>query len=268
MFDTRFYREVLPMPRRRVLQYLLGLLLLSGTLSAIADTWYLVQGKRSLGRKIAAAFPGMEIRDGKLHPATSAPYAPPPYLVTPIVNQVLGLPSTVSTGGDSLVVVDTSSSAPLPSRVPVILLKKDEMVVVFAQRNTMRFSYKNILMGTTDLMFTAEALEEFLRRNSAGILFGYLFSTIIHLGTVFLFSIFFLAFAAYIFRVDTRRTLKEYLKMAIFAVTPVAAGSTLVSISGVKVEWGWHLCMLMSMVVIFRAIAAIAGPETPRGEES
>ncbi|MBN1307496.1 MAG: hypothetical protein JXA18_06240, partial [Chitinispirillaceae bacterium] len=147
----------------------------------------------------------------------------------------------------------------IPLKVPAILLKAREVAVTLAAGTTMEFTYENILFGTRDLDFTADQIERFLKRHIGTIFFGYLVSTLLHQGMLFFFSIFFLALAAYIFRVERKRTLKEYLKASSFAISPIAVGSALVAISGVKIEWIWHLLIVLSTVVMFRAIIAISG---------
>ncbi len=245
------------MPRREIIRYILKLLLFFSVLSSCADSWYLIHGERSISRMVAAAFPGMALRDGILHPPSKTPYVPPSYLVSPIFNQLFGLPAVLNQEVDSLVVVDTSYRSNVPLKVPMILLKAREAVVVLAANTTMKFSYENILLGTRDLLFTADAIELFLKRHIGGIFFGYLFSTMLHQGAVILFSIFFLGLAAYIFRVDRERTLKEYMKTSSFAISPIAVGSALAAISGAKIEWMGHFLIFLSTIVMFRAILAL-----------
>ena len=259
MLEPRFYIEALAFPRRTIIRYFFKLLVFTALLSAGADTWYLLNGEQRISRMVAAAFPGMAIRDGILHPSMKTPYIPPSYLITPIFNQLLGLPAMFNQEADSLVVVDTAGRSKVPLKVPAIVLKARQAVVVLAGNTVMEFPYENILFGTRDLEFTADQIDRFLKRHIGVIFSGYFVSTLMHHGVLFFFSIFFLALAAYIFRVDQKRTLKEYLKTASFAITPIAVGSALVSISGVKIEWILHILIFLATIVMFRAIVSISG---------
>ncbi len=259
MFEPRFYLEVPAMRPRKILNFLLLLVLFFSFLSSIAATWFLIGGKRNVAGLIATAFEGMEIRDGVLHPRSGQPYVPPPYLITPIMNQLLGLPAMFNHQADSLVVVDTSSTSGIPLRIPAILLKARNIVVVLAEETVMEFPYENVMLGTRDLVFTEERISAFLKKHAVTIFLGYFISAVVHEAALFFFSIFFLAFAAFIFRLDRSRTLKECVKTASFAISPIAIGNTLIAFSGVKVEWTWHILIFLSTIVMFRAIMAING---------
>jgi hypothetical protein len=266
MFEPQFYLEVRIMPRRRIISYFLLLLVFFSAIISGAKTYYLIDAKRGVPRMLAAAFPGMAIENGILHPTDSQPYVPPSYLITPIFNQLFSLPAMINNEADSLVIVDTTTNARIPSRIPVILLKADKMIVVLNKKRTMEFSYENIMFGKKDLFFTVENIEQFLKSHIWGFFIGYYVSTLMHQGVLIFFSIFFLAFAAYIFRVDRKRSLKENVKTASFAISPIAVGSALIAISGVKVEWTWHILIFLSTIIMFRAIIAMSNAKRKVGE--
>jgi len=254
IFEPHFYREALLLPRKSIVKYVLELIFVSAFISAVAQTWYLSHPKRGIADKVAAAFPGMVLRDGVLHPGVPTPYSPPPYLISSILNQLLGLPPLLNQDAESMVVVDTSQADVVPSRFPVVLLKARQVSVVLKPGSVMNFPYEHFLVGTRDLEFTVEGINRFLRSHSGSILFSYLFSAAVYQGTLFLMCIFFLAFAAYIFRVERTRTLKEYLRLSSFAISPLAVGGALTAISGVKAGWVWEVLVFASTMVMFRAI--------------
>lgn len=264
MFEPHFYGEVLSVPRRKIIHYFLTLLVFFSLLISGAHTFYFFNGRNSLPKTLAAAFPGMAIHDGVLHPPSDTSYIPPSYLIASALNQLLYLPVILNEEVDSLVVVDTSNDSVVSRKLPMFHLKAREMVVHLNTDKSMTFSYENIMYGNKDLVFTQEQLGLFFRRHLAGIFFVYFFSTIVHQGVVIFFSIFFLGTAAYIFRLDRRRTFREYLKVSTFAIAPVAVGSALIAFSGVKVGWSWNILILLSTVVMFRAILATGGGKVPR----
>ena len=226
-------------------------------ITSIAHTVYLIGGRQGIPEGLAAAFPGMELRDGILHPPVDTPYFPPAYLMAPLFNQLIGLPAMFNQEADSIVLVDTSERSNVPLKVPLIILKARTIEVILGTGTQMEFTYEHILFGAKDLLFTVDHLRRFLLSHVGGIFFGYLFSTLVHQGVLILFSIFFLAGAAFIFRIDRLRTFREYLKVASFAVSPMAVGSALVAISGVKIAWIWHILIFLSTMVMFRAILTI-----------
>jgi hypothetical protein len=233
------------------------MVLLSSLTVAIADTWYLMYGKRSLPTTLPAAFPGLEIRDGVLFPHQS-PYIPPSYLISPVLNQLIKLPVLLNHEADSLIVVDTAEIATIAIKIPMALLKSRKMVVHLNDKTTMEFPYELDLFGTRNIKFTSDELLKHLKQYIFGIFMGYFFSAVFHDSIVFLFSIFFLALAAFVFRMDRERLFKEYLKVAVFSISPLIVGGVLAAFSGVKFEWLWHVLIFLSVIVMFRAIVAIS----------
>ncbi|MBN1759732.1 MAG: DUF1189 family protein [Chitinispirillaceae bacterium] len=258
IFEPRFYHEVLELPRRAVLRYCIWLLLLFGVITSIAYTVYLIGGRQGIPEGLAAAFPGMELRDGILHPPVDTPYYPPSYLIAPLFNQLVELPVLFNSEADSTVLVDTAARSVAPRKVPLVHLKAKTVEMILGDEMTMEFPYEYFLFGTRDLIFTADHIRSFLLQHVGGIFFGYLLSTLIHQFALILFSIFFLSAAAYIFRIDRKRTFREYIKIAGFAVSPIAVGNALVAVSGVKVPWIWNILIFLSTMVMFRAILTIS----------
>jgi hypothetical protein len=257
IFEPRFYREVLAFPRRAVLSYCVRLLALFAVITAIAHTGYLIGGRQGMPERLAAAFPGMELRDGTLHPFVDHPYYPPSYLIAPLFNQLIGLPALLGSEADSMVLVDTAVQSAAPRKVPLFILKARTIEAILGAEMTMEFTYEDILFGTRNLLFTPDHLRAFMLRHAGGFFFGYLFSSLVHQCALISFSIFFLSAAAYIFRIDRKRTFREYVKIASFAVSPIAVGNALVAVSGVKLTWIWHVLIFLSTVVMFRAILTI-----------
>jgi hypothetical protein len=254
MFEPHFYFEVLSKSRREIVYHFIKLLIVFSILISAARIFYLFDKEKGLPQTLSRAFPGMAIREGTLYPPSGKPYVPPAYLIVPVLNQLFALPAMLNDEADSLVIVDTSGRSVVSRKLPVVLLKAREMVVHLNPTTTMKFSYENIMFGKKDLIFTPDQIALFLRKHLVGIFFGYFFSAVIHQGVLFFFSIFFLGIAAYIFRLERRWTFREYLKTSTFAISPVAVGSALIAFSGVKVGWSWHVLILLSTIVLFRAI--------------
>jgi hypothetical protein len=258
LLQPEFYKEVIAMPRKKVIHFFGLMVVISSIVGSIADTWYLIYGKTSIPITLSAAFPGLAIHNGVLCPSDSSPYVPPSYLVSPIFNQLLKLPSMLNNEADSLIAIDTAEHSSMQLRIPMIILKARKMVVHLNERNIMEFPYEQILFGAKDFEFTSNQIAKFMKRYSIAIFFAYFFSTAINNCIMFLFSIFFLGFAAFIFRMDRKKKFHEYLKVAVYAISPIILGGMLVSIAGVKFDWIWHILIFLSTIVMFRAIVAIS----------
>lgn len=250
------------MPRRTVGVYLLVLLAFFSFFIAVSNVQHLVNKADGVPKDIAEAFPGMEIRDGKLYPPTDTPYVPPMYLILSIIrkmagNQLFALPEIMSIEADSMVVVDTAEVPRLRLKAPVMVLKADRIAMVIDAVRRMEFPYDWLMSGEQDLDFTVEGIHEFLMGKVLSWFFGYFIIAIFVQTGKFLASIFFLAFAAYIFRLERQRTLKDFLRISCFAISPIALGSALVAIANVNFIWTSHVMILLATVVMFRAILAV-----------
>jgi hypothetical protein len=68
-------------------------------------------------------------------------------------------------------------------------------------------------------------------------------------------SVFFLSIAAYLFSFDKTKKYGYFLKIACFSISPVMIGSALVAVSGVSAEWAWYIFVILSTMLMFRAMA-------------
>lgn len=248
---------MLALSRKAIIRYLVILLIITSVVTAIAQTFYLIGVHRGMPETLAKAFPGMELREGRLYPPFDKPYYPPSYRIAPLLNQLIGLPTLFESEADSILLVDTASESTAPLKVPLIILKATTVQILLGAEMTMEFPYEYFLFGTNNLHFTPDYLRKFMMSHSGGILFGYLFAALLHQCVLFSFSIFFLSAAAYIFRLDRQRTFKQYMKIACFAVSPVAVGIALVAVAGVKIAWVWHILIFLATLIMFRAILTI-----------
>jgi len=66
--------------------------------------------------------------------------------------------------------------------------------------------------------------------------------------------VFFLSFAAFVFRVDRARGYWYFVRLASYAISPVVLGAALVSLSGVSADWTWHVFIIISTILMFRAM--------------
>lgn len=258
--DPSFYKEIAAFRRRKVVFYFLKLLLLTVLVTAAAHAFYLVHPQRGIAQKIETVFSGMEIVDGVLNPNCLTPYYPPSYLLTPILEQLLGTGSILSDNPDSMLVIDTSNGSRYPFNV-TYALKKNELSFIFNNVELLRSPYDKLFHNTKHFKFTAEDIRQTLLHNISDIFLSCIIMSFFQNMFLLIFSIFFLAIAAFIFRVEGDLRFSFFLRAACYAVTPIAVGIMMIGLSGVRISWTWHILIFISTIVMFRAIIASTKPK-------
>jgi hypothetical protein len=168
---------------------------------------------------------------------------------------------------DSIVIFDTTISGQYPLKVPVALLKKNVLYIVFGKKHAYPIPYSALFFGEKNLKFNAQEISRFLNSHISAIFVNCFFTSFFRNLFVLIFSIVFLATAAFIFRVEKTLKFFFYIKVACFAVTPISIGTVIVALSGVRVAWTWQLLILISTIVMFRALIASIVTTNKPGEE-
>lgn len=265
IFDPSFYLEVATFSRKKVLGYFFKLLLFTVLVTGLAQTYYFFDSQRGITKKIEAAFSGMEIKDGILNPNRPTPYVPPPYLMNPIWEQFLGSANLLNSGADSILLIDTSDNVNYPANTSYVF-KKKELLFIFNNVVFVKSPYSKLLPNAEQFNFTNSEIRQVLVHYLKDIITSFLLISLILNFFLLLFSVFFLGTAAFIFRVEGNTRYFFYLRTAFFAVTPIAVGTMIIGLSGVKLSWTWHMLIFISTIVMFRAIIAAAKPNKDSGE--
>jgi hypothetical protein len=262
--DPQFYIEILEYRRSQILVFLIQLLVLISALGALAQCYYLIDSNHGIPARIESAFKGMEIRDGILDPKAQTPIVPATYLVMPVLDQLSGFQNYFPSDNDSMVVIDTAKTRNYVMKVPAILMAKEKITFIFNKNNNFEIPYK-YLLGGESLKLTAVDVKLFLDKKWGIIFFSMFVADLLQNTITLFFSIFFLAVAAFFFRLEKGSVFSRFLRAACFSISPMAIGSVLIAISGVKVIWGWHLMIFICTVVLFRGLVAI-GNSASTGE--
>lgn len=252
IFDKKIYNEVVSFQRREILIFFVNLIFFFTFITSIANTLHLFIGKNNIPSMIAEVFKGISIKDGKLYSSRENPYVPPSYALTPILNKIFGLPELLNHEAESLIVIDTSLLESTSLKIPTIVLSKEKITIFLKKNIAMDFFYNNL--GVKNLIFSKEEINNFLKNNIMIIFLLYFFSVLFNYLAVISFCVWILAFSAFVFRIDRNKKIKDYLKIAIFAVSPVPVGATLFAIAGVKKDWMWHILILFSTIIMFRGV--------------
>ena len=195
--DPPFYKEVLASSRGYIFSFLVKLVLFTAILTGAAQTWYLFDNERGIPVRLEKAFPQTEIRDGVLYSKEPVPYVPPSYLIVPVLDQLFGVPHIFETDSDSVLIVDTEQKHNYSFKVPVILMKSDRVVFLLNANTSFAVTYRDLLLGQKDLKFTIEGIRAFLVSNLLSVFMYCFFSSLLQNSFLLIFSVLFLAIAAY-----------------------------------------------------------------------
>jgi hypothetical protein len=264
--DPPFYKEILAASKGFIVRFLLQLLLLTAFLTSVSQVYYMIDEQRGITKRLEAAFPGTEIVDGKLLTSLPTPYVPPAYLILPVLDLLFGVPSVFDNDTDSMLILDTSAVSGYSMKVPAIVMKSENMIVFLNAETSVSVPYKQVLLGNNNLKFTSEHIKAFILKNLFGFLILCFFSNLAQSTFMLVFSISFLAIAAYLFRVERERGIGHYIRAACFAVSPICVGSIMIGLSGVKLYWTWHILIFISTIVMFRAVVATGNNSNKSGD--
>ena len=191
---------------------------------------------------------------------------PPAYLILPVLDLLFGVPSVFYNDNDSMLILDTSAVSGYSMKVPAIVMKSENMIVFLNAETSVSVPYKQVLLGNNNLKFTSEHIKAFILKNLFGFLILCFFSNLAQSTFMLVFSISFLAIAAYLFRVERERGIGHYIRAACFAVSPICVGSIMIGLSGVKLYWTWHILIFISTIVMFRAVVATGNNSNKSGD--
>jgi hypothetical protein len=254
IFDARFYRDAISRSWGRLALFAVKLLILTSLITGFAKAYYFVHSERGVAALVGTLFGDMEVRDGRLLTVRETPYTISGEALAAFMDRLAGYPRFFDRMPDNFIVVDTRMP-PGPygagPSAPAIVLKRAAVDFV-NMRLEMPYA---ALFGKKNLNFTASAVQEYLNAN-----WGYVAAHFVIISLFFgFFSITltasFLSLAAYIFSADRSGGYGRFLRMAFYSVTPVTLGAALVAVSGVSAEWTWHIFIVISTIIMFRAMA-------------
>ncbi len=267
--DPQFYTEVLTYKRSRVAWYVILLLLLTSFVTVIAQWWYQVESDDGIPNAIELALSGMEIKDGLLDPHVQTPFVPSSKNSWPLMSAVFFQNGMIQ-ATDTLLFIDTSASQAFKLKAPYFALGKDRIHFNYDDKYfKASISYAMLLNGKKDLKFTASEIRSLLTSPSflPTIIISMFVTTMFQSVLTILFSIIFLAVAAYIFRIERVTGFSVFLRASTFAITPMALGLMLIEVAGVQAIWGWHLLIFISTIVLFRGVVAISKASSVKESE-
>jgi len=254
IFDPNFYREVPARSRGRVMSFVLKMLLFTALALCVSRTYYIVHAERGIAPPLSVLFGDIEIRGGLLKTDLPQPYEVSGEAVAALMNRLMGHSGFFGRVPDNFMVVDTRPPAVAGegSAAPKIIL--GESALVFPDMRV-EMPYASLIAGG-DFEFTRQSVQAFLDKNIVPLLFHFFFTGLFFSAFTILLSIFFLSFAAYVFSVERAKGYPHFVRLACFAVSPVLLGGAVVAVSGVNAEWTWHVFIILSTLIMFRAMVS------------
>jgi hypothetical protein len=256
IFSARFYGSVSEKSAGEALRFIVVVCVLTAVVSGAAHTYYSFDRKTGMAAQAAAMLDGMEFKNGSLDPHVATPYLPGTDHLEKLLKTLFCVPRFFTSLPDSYFVVDTSEAA-VPRKNPRTQILMGRRNLYLNPGTSVRFvvPYSLLLRGS-DLVVTEESVRTLLVKNIVVVASNFIMETGLVNTIVFLLSIVFLTFAAYIFRLERARKLGEFLKIACFAASPVYAGTNIVAFSGTTFPWTWHIMILFATFVMFRGVQA------------
>jgi len=260
IFDLPFYREVPLLGRRAVFFYVIKLVLAASCISAIAHTCYVFSPSRGAVAAIAAALKGLEIKEGRLLSDRPLPYEIPARELNQIYSSFINIPAAIDTLQTLRFIVDTSANQPART-VPSIIMRSNDVALYSASGIPQIVPYyKKAWYGPVNLQFTESGVRHILKKAAIWIFMINLLWDGLCCAALVLFCICMLSLAAYIFRIERGRDIAYYFGIAGFAITPLPVGTVIIALADVNIPGSWRFLIIMSVVVMFRALIAVMKP--------
>ena len=256
IFSARFYESISEKSAGEAVRFFIIVCIGTAIISGAAHTYYSFDKKTGIAAHVSAMLNGMEFKNGSLDPHRATPYVPGTVHLEKLLNTLFCMPGFFTELPDSFFIVDTSTSA-RSRKSPRTQILMGERYLYINPGTPISFTipYSLILQGN-DLVVTEESVQVLLKKYLVVVALNFFIQTGFVNTLVFLLSIVFLTFAAYIFRLDRARKFGNFLKLACFAASPVYVGTNFVALSGTTFFWTWHVLILIATFVMFRGVMA------------
>ncbi len=253
--DSKFYEEAAKYSGARVFAYLLTLWLVTSLVLTAAQYRLVIDKEEGLPAVMSSAFPDMKITAGKMSYPGALPHIVPNAKVSDLASVLSYSSPEDNTLPDSLIVLDSIMPDSLKAvRNSVRLILGPEKMRLFVEGHPLaELTYKTILAEGEQIVFTPSGIREFLDLNAYGLIFNIFIQRAVMFGFSMLASVFLLAIISYINRTELTRSLTVCAKWGAYAFTPVAIGTMIVAIAGVRIGWLWQVAIMISLFLLFRA---------------
>ncbi len=260
--DPSFYAEIIEYPKRRAFLFLVQVILITIVISALAHTFRAYNSETGLPAVLPALFQGMELSHDEMVTSQETPYSVNPVFVADFMAVMTELPrSSFTIPESSIVVNDKILEKPQDQLTVSILFGSKEIYYKMGPNLIFPIPYSAMLAKNEVLRFDTPGVTSFLSKRIPLAFIYFLVQHFIRFGATILTSLFYLSFAVFIFRLK-RLTLGNIIKIAMFAMVPLALVKIITSLAGVAVKGVWYVAMFACIIIIGRAIQYIIKNDT------
>jgi len=267
--DPSFFEEIATQHGGRVFGYAATMWAIVVIVMTAAHFRLLSDPDEGLPAALPAAFPNMKIVAGKMEPGQAVPYTVGEMKISYLAELLSFSPPSNEAFPDSIVVVDTV----LPKTVIVaenairLHAGSDRLRLFFGKESAFDLPYRSLVSEGETVEMTPSGIADYMSRHVLAILFNLALQHAFTTGFSLLATVILLSFLAYIARNHLTRSLSVCVRFAIYAYTPVALGSVLVALSGVRFGWIWQTSVIVSMFLIFRSTSYILRKNMPMNKK-
>ncbi len=255
IIDPSFYSQVIALPIKRVLYFLLKLITITALILAITHSWRVVNKNKGLPLILSELFPDMIITNNGMYSNRETPYIANPFYVADFMVTLVDIPKSSLEIPDSFIVVDDRKNISIDKKSSVaFLLAADIIHVNLGSFISYKIPYSSFVYENEQITFTKEGVYKYLKRRLLKLIINFFTLHCFSFGINITVSVFFLFLAACIFKIRQVKGFKAFFKIASFAVTPIAIKNILVAIAGVKIIWTWHVSIFISTFILYRAL--------------
>jgi hypothetical protein len=204
-------------------------------------------------------FPGMVVTHDGMFSNKEAPYSPNPVYIADFIATYIDVPASVLNIPDSLVRVDGRKNIAIDKKSSVLFLfAADSIHVRFSPDVSLTMPYSYIVSKNERIAFTSAGISEYLNKRLLLVVRNFFIQHFVLFGVTVAVSIFFLSLAAVILKQREVDIDTPYIKIASFAMTPIAIQNILVALSGVRITWLWYISIGIATFILFRALNHLA----------
>lgn len=216
-----------------------------------------IDSERGFPAYLHTMFEGCRIVDGRFETTHVSPYAVSPIQARNLIDAYFNS-SVLAEIPDSFIMVDTGMIVdPAKTAGTIAIFRSKDFVIKNSNAMTVAVQYGNLVGKSGSFDFSVEQLRRLLLNNAFTLLVIFCIQDGIINFFNFMLSLFFMATAGYIFRMDRTERFGYFYKVACFAATPLYIGTALVAISSSRSPWSWHIFAILSIFVMFRGVTAV-----------
>ncbi len=266
--DPSFYKEVRGMRGSVAVLFVVQMLAVSALVDGCMHTRALMDARQGLPAILPKVFGGTVIRDGRLEPDRPTPYALDTKHLANLWAVLLVQPGAEVELPDSLVFVDTSAHArALLSPTVRFVMARDGVYLNDWFGRVALLPYAWVFLGDRSVNFAAKRVAGGLRKHAPLLVLLMAFWHSLIIAGNIAFAVVFLGLAAYIFRKRTFGRYLTFMKMACFAVSPLPLARVLAALAGARALWLWNASIIVSTLVMFRAVRVLSVQSDARGKD-